>query len=53
MNDTDILKKLRKEIFLAGYTGGMAHLASCYSCLEILYALYVKGVLRVKIDEPK
>ncbi|MCH5291194.1 MAG: transketolase [Treponema sp.] len=28
----------------------MAHLASCYSCLEILYALYCKGVLNLDQD---
>lgn len=40
------LKKLRKQIFITGYKGGVAHLASCYSSLEILYTLYRKGVLR-------
>ncbi len=40
------LKKLRKDIFITGYKGGMAHIASCYSCLEILYTLYMKGILK-------
>lgn len=40
------LLELRKKIFVTGYKGGMAHLASCYSCLEMLYTLYVKGVLK-------
>ena len=40
------LSALRKKIFITGYKGGMAHLASCYSCLEMLYALYLKGVLK-------
>lgn len=40
------LKQFRKDIFITGYKGGMAHLASCYSCLEILYALYLKKVMR-------
>lgn len=53
MNDAEKLKQLRKEIFLVGYAGGMAHLASCYSCLEILYALYCKGVLNVDANAPK
>ena len=44
--DQQKLKELRKQIFLTGYKGGMAHLAPCYSSLEILYALYLKGVLR-------
>lgn len=47
------LKELRKEIFLTGYKGGMAHLASCYSCLEMLYALYLKGILKYDPKNPK
>ncbi len=30
----------------------MAHLASCYSSLEILYTLYIKKVLRYHEDDP-
>lgn len=40
------LLELRKKIFITGYRGGMAHLASCYSCLEMIYALYMKDILR-------
>lgn len=40
------LKMLRKRIFLIGYRGRMAHLASCFSALEIIYTIYVKNVLR-------
>ncbi|SFW61250.1 transketolase [Selenomonas ruminantium] len=47
-----ILKELRKQIFLTGYRGGMAHLASCFSCLEILYALYAGGVLKIDPANP-
>lgn len=39
------LKELRKNIFLIGYKGKMAHLASCFSALEILYTLYIKNIL--------
>ncbi|MCI9437280.1 MAG: transketolase [Lachnospiraceae bacterium] len=53
MDDEKKLKELRKKIFLIGCKGGMAHLASCYSCLEILYALYVKGVLKLDAANPK
>ena len=49
----DELMELRKKIFLTGYRGGMAHLASCFSCLEILYALYCGGVLRLREDDAK
>ena len=46
MNDTERLKELRKQIFLMSYSAKTGHLASAYSSLEILYALYVKGILR-------
>lgn len=51
--DTEELKKLRKKIFLTGYKGGYAHLASCYSCIEMLYAFYVKGILKYDLNDPK
>lgn len=46
LKDAEKLRQFRKDIFIAGYKGGMAHLASCYSCLEILYSLYLKGVMK-------
>ncbi|MBO7473355.1 MAG: transketolase [Ruminococcus sp.] len=52
-NDKIILKRLRKQIFLTGYKGGLAHFASCYSCLEIIYTLYCKGILRIDKKNPK
>ena len=51
--DESALAELRKEIFLAGRHAGMAHLASAYSCLEILYALYAKGVMRYRPEDPE
>ena len=45
VQEKEELRELRKDIFITGYKGGMAHIASCYSCLEILYTLYLKGVL--------
>lgn len=47
------LKELRKKIFITGYKGGMAHLASCYSCLEMIYAMYLKGILKFDPQNPK
>lgn len=47
------LKELRKRIFLIGYKGKMAHLASCFSALEILYTLYVKNILSYDAQNPK
>ncbi len=49
----DDLKALRKKIFITGYKGGMAHLASCFSSLEMIYALYLKGILRYDPEDPK
>ena len=51
--ETEELQALRKKIFITGYKGGMAHLASCYSCLEMLYALYLKDILRYDLSNPK
>lgn len=47
VNSTDLerCKELRKEIFLLAESGGMAHLASSFSCVEILYTLYEKKIL--------
>lgn len=50
--DEQNLKELRKQIFITGYKGGLAHIASCYSCLEILYTFYVKGILRFDVKNP-
>lgn len=50
--DKKVCQELRKQIFLTAYAGGMAHLASSYSCLEILYTLYKKGVMRYDANNP-
>lgn len=51
--DLHIISELRKKIFITGYKGGMAHLASCFSCLEMLYAFYLKGILNYDKNNPK
>lgn len=43
--DEKVCKDLRKKIYLTAEEGGLGHLASCYSCLEILYVLYQKNIL--------
>lgn len=43
--DEKICRNLRKKIYLTAESGGLGHLASCYSCLEILYVLYTKNIL--------
>ena len=50
--DAEKLLEMRKKIFQAGYSGGMAHLASCFSALEIIYTLYMKGILRYDPQNP-
>lgn len=52
MDIKEELLTLRKEIFLTGYAGGAAHLASAFSMVEIMYALYLNGVLRYRAEEP-
>lgn len=52
LQEENELKELRKLIFITGYKGGMAHLAPCYSSLEILYTLYLKDVLRFDPENP-
>lgn len=51
--DVDTLAKLRKRIFITGYSGGMAHLGSCFSALEIIYTLYMKGVMKHNPKNPE
>ncbi|MBE5873995.1 MAG: transketolase [Lachnospiraceae bacterium] len=51
-NDEQKIRELRKQIFITGYKGGLAHVASCYSCLELLYVLYLKGILRYDAKNP-
>lgn len=46
------LKNLRKLIFLTAMHGGAAHLASSFSCLEILYALYIKKIMKFDPTNP-
>ena len=52
-NELAEVKELRKKIFITGYKGGMAHLASCYSCVEMLYAMYFRGILKYDKEDPK
>lgn len=45
-HDEKRCKALRKKIYLTAEKGGLGHLASCFSCLEILYVLYNKNILK-------
>ena len=44
MKDNKNLLNIRKEIFLTGYSASMAHLASAYSIVELVYVLYEKNI---------
>lgn len=49
IDDIEMCKELRRKIYLIAQKGGASHLASSYSCLEILYTLYVKKVMKIDI----
>ena len=42
----DIAKEIRKDIMIAAYRGGAGHLASAFSAVEIMTALYFGDVLK-------
>lgn len=50
--DMELCAKLRKQIFVTAYSGGMAHLASCFSAIEIIYTLYLKNIMRYDPQKP-
>ncbi|MBC8530722.1 transketolase [Gehongia tenuis] len=52
MNEADILRGLRKKIFLTACAGGGGHLASSFSSLEILYTLYARKTMNFRCNEP-
>jgi transketolase len=53
--DLQNTRELRKNIFLAAYSSGgqSAHLASAFSIVEIVYVLYMKGILKYRSGEPR
>ncbi|MDR1000793.1 MAG: transketolase [Clostridiales bacterium] len=48
----DISKELRKQIFLTAYSGGVGHLASAFSAVEILQMLYIDRVMKFNAENP-
>jgi len=53
MNTDKILsKKIRKNIFLAARSGGIAHLASSFSIVELLLALFDKNIMQFDPSNP-
>jgi transketolase len=47
------MNELRKNIFLAAYSGRVGHLASAFSLTEILHTLYIDGVMKHDPQNPK
>jgi len=46
------LLELRKKIFLTAYSANIAHIASAFSIVEILYTLYLRKVLKYNSKKP-
>lgn len=47
------LKQIRKEIFLTAYSASIAHIASAFSIVEIMYVLYKRKILKYNPQNPK
>ena len=52
MDLDDVMKKIRKEIFLVANRASIAHIASAFSIVETLYVLYEEGVLKYDSKNP-
>ena len=52
MDYESITKEIRKEIFLSAYSASIAHIASAFSIVEVMYVLYEKGVLKYNAVDP-
>lgn len=48
----NIAKEIRKDIMITAYHGGAGHLASAFSAVEIMTALYFGGILKYDKDDP-
>lgn len=46
------LLEIRKKIFLTAYSASIAHIASAFSIVEILYVLYLKKLLKYDAKNP-
>lgn len=49
MDNNSIISELRKIIFLTAYQASIAHIASAFSIVEILYSLYVQKNLNYDV----
>lgn len=48
----DIAREIRKDIMITAYHGGTGHLASAFSAVEIMTALYFGGILKYDKANP-
>lgn len=48
----EIAKEIRKDIMLTAYRGKTGHLASAFSAVEIMTALYFGGILKYNKENP-
>lgn len=53
MNEEKSVADLRKKIFLTAYSASIAHIASAFSIVEILYVLYKHKILHYDSKNPK
>lgn len=47
------LLEIRKKIFLTAYSASIAHIASAFSIVEIMYTLYGRKVLKYDSSNPQ
>jgi transketolase len=52
MKNENIMRDIRKTIFLTAYSASIAHIASAFSIVEILYVLYSNKILKVDSKNP-
>ena len=52
MNYETITKEIRKDIFLTAYSASVAHIASAFSIVELMYVLYEKNILHYNAENP-
>lgn len=53
MNEEKIIAERRKRIFLTAYSASIAHIASAFSIVEILYVLYNHNIMKYDSKNPK
>jgi transketolase len=53
MKEEQIIANLRKKTFLTAYSAPIAHIASAFSIVEILYVLYNHKILKYDSSNPK